>query len=84
MMKMNNEKVTYSDITGAVTGRGEDDLDDAADMSDPPATEALRDPPDSDKDQRLGEMAIKSSQGKMQMQTIRFISLEGIISVISL
>ena len=35
---INKEKVTYSDITGAVTGRGEDDLDDAADMSDPPAT----------------------------------------------
>jgi hypothetical protein len=44
---MNKEKGTYSDITGAVTGRGEDDLDAAADMSDPPATEALRDPPDS-------------------------------------
>ena len=45
---MNKEILTYSDITGAVTGRGEDDLDDTADMSDPPATEAPRDPPDSD------------------------------------
>ena len=48
---MNNEKLTYSDITGAVTGRGEDDLDDAADMSDPSATEALWDPPDSDSEE---------------------------------
>ena len=60
---MNNEKGTYSDITGAVTGRGEDDLDDAADMSDPPATEALRDPPDSDAEKIRGTVR-ESSQGQ--------------------
>jgi hypothetical protein len=36
---------TYSKITGAVTGRGEADLDDAPDILDPPAAEVLRDPP---------------------------------------
>ena len=46
-----------------MAGRDEDDLDDAADMSDPPATEALRDPPDSDTGEIKGR-ARESSQGQ--------------------
>ena len=55
------ENSTYSVKAGAVTGRGEADLDDAADMFDPPAAEALRDPPDSDSDGREGERPEKAS-----------------------
>ena len=43
-------KKTYSENTGAVTGGGEADLDDAPDILDPPAAEVLRDPPESDSD----------------------------------
>ena len=57
----NNERKTYSVIAGAVTGRGDTDLDDPPDMFDPPATEALRDPPDSDSDGREGERPEKAS-----------------------
>ena len=44
-----------------MTGRGEADLDDAADMFDPPAADALREPPDSDSDGREGERPEKAS-----------------------
>ena len=43
-----------------MTGRGEDDPDDAAD---PPATEALRDPPDSGTEE-ISETARESSHGQ--------------------
>ena len=54
-------KKTYSEDTGAVTGSGEADLDDAPDMLDPPAAEALRDPPESDSDGSEGERPEKAS-----------------------
>ena len=57
----NKEKQTYSVITGAVTGRGEADLDDAPEILDPPAAEALRDPPESDSDGSEGERPEKAS-----------------------
>ena len=54
-------KKTYPDITGVVTGRGEADLDDTPEILDPPAAEALRDPPESDSDGREGERPEKAS-----------------------
>ena len=54
-------KKTYSENTGAVTGRGEADLDDAPDMLDPPAADVLRDPPESDSDGREGDRPDKAS-----------------------
>ena len=54
-------KKTYSVNTVAVTERGEADLDDAPDILDPPAAEALRDPTESDSDGREGDRAEKAS-----------------------
>ena len=44
-----------------MTGRGEADLDDAPDILDPPAAEALRDPPESDSDGRDSDRPEKAS-----------------------
>ena len=54
-------KMTYSEITGSVTGCGEADLDDAPDILDPPVAEILRDPPESDSDGRHGDRPEKAS-----------------------
>ena len=58
---MKIRKKTYSEVTGAVTGGGEADLDDAPDILDPPAAEALQDPPESDSDGREGDRPEKAS-----------------------
>ena len=59
-----------------MTGRGEADLDDAADMRDSPATEALRDPPDSGTE---GEKAAKVRKKAKEIR--KGISLVGIINL---
>ena len=64
-----------------MTGRGEDDLDDAADMSDPPATDALRDPPDSDTGEIRGTARETAKVRKKAIEKRKGISLARIINL---